>query len=379
MYLSIITVTYNCVKTIEKTVLSVLSQNTDDIEYIIIDGGSTDGTLDVLNRYSSSFSHFIIEPDDGIYDAMNKGIALASGDYIAFINGDDWYEDDALLFVVNRINESRADVYYGNVIRYFGGKTEKWIPGGIEELNWHLPFGHQGVFVKRTEIRFDTSYKIAADYKMMLKLYDAGMRFEYMPFDVACFSMGGISNKNEYNTLTETVDIAANRLIDYRGDKRKFYLERIIDIYVENEFWHGLNMDKGNLDFGGYIVSQLKHPQRMICFGCGNMAKRFLDCISQMDCYILYFVDNNNDTNYMDYDVKLPRVLIGETDADIVICSFLYCEEMVIQLKKLSLHSSVNILSFKSIMKSYLQLKRNEFTRIGMDRIPSLKRAISMI
>ena len=114
--ISIITVVYNSVSTIEKSIISVLDQNYDNLEYIIIDGGSTDGTINIVNKYKDEIDYFVSEKDGGIYDAMNKGLIQASGDMVAFLNSDDWYEADSLLKVSNAvINNPSAMLVCGQV------------------------------------------------------------------------------------------------------------------------------------------------------------------------------------------------------------------------------------------------------------------------
>ena len=113
--ISIITVSYNAVKTIEDTILSVINQTYPNIEYIIIDGGSTDGTLDIIKKYQDKITYWVSEPDKGIYDAMNKGIAKANGELIGIINADDWYELDAVQNVVLEFNNTRPAIYHGGL------------------------------------------------------------------------------------------------------------------------------------------------------------------------------------------------------------------------------------------------------------------------
>lgn len=118
---SIITVVYNGVKNIEQTIKSVLHQTYSNIEYIVIDGGSTDGSLDIIKKYSDSISYWVSEADKGIYDAMNKGISKATGDLIGIINSDDWYEPDAIMNMVTAYEENT--VLYG-IIRTICNENE---------------------------------------------------------------------------------------------------------------------------------------------------------------------------------------------------------------------------------------------------------------
>ena len=114
MKFSIITVTYNSVNSIEKSIRSVLAQSYPDREYIIIDGGSKDGTVDIIRHYSDRINYWVSEPDKGIYDAMNKGIKIATGDYLIFMNADDVFADTEVLQKVAGLIKADADVIYGN-------------------------------------------------------------------------------------------------------------------------------------------------------------------------------------------------------------------------------------------------------------------------
>ncbi len=114
--ISIVTVCYNAERNIEKTILSVINQTYDNIEYIVIDGGSNDGTLSVINKYASKIDKVISEPDKGIYDAMNKGITLAKGDWINFMNAGDSYVDSCVLKLVSDNINSNCDMIYGDII-----------------------------------------------------------------------------------------------------------------------------------------------------------------------------------------------------------------------------------------------------------------------
>ena len=116
MKVSIITVCYNSAKTIKRTIKSVAEQDYEEIEYIIIDGGSTDGTLDIIDRYKDKISVLVSEPDEGIYDAMNKGIARATGDIIGFMNSDDWYADGAIVAIAEAFKKTEAEIVYGKTI-----------------------------------------------------------------------------------------------------------------------------------------------------------------------------------------------------------------------------------------------------------------------
>ncbi len=139
--MSIITVVFNGEKFLEQTIQSVINQTYKNIEYIIIDGGSTDGTLDIIKKYKDKIDYWASEKDEGIYDAMNKGIKVAKGKYLAFINADDWYEDNALNHVFSAYSQNQnIDFFYGNL---------NFIKDGGEVVLWKGNKGFKGDYVFR--------------------------------------------------------------------------------------------------------------------------------------------------------------------------------------------------------------------------------------
>lgn len=203
---SIITVSYNAVVSIEKTILSVIHQNFEDYEYIIVDGGSSDGTVEIIKKYQDKIKIWISEPDNGIYDAMNKGISLAKGYWVNFMNAGDSFVDLNVfksVFSITRI----SDVIYGdNMLCYQWGNV-LMSPDEISKTNQYMVFGHQTTFTRRELLMtyfFDCSYKIAADYDFFYKVYRDGHSFEYLPMCISLFSADdGVSNNNPIITFLE--------------------------------------------------------------------------------------------------------------------------------------------------------------------------------
>lgn len=196
--ISIITVSYNAVRDIENTILSVLNQTYPNIEYIIIDGGSTDGTLDIIKKYQDKITYWVSEPDKGIYDAMNKGTLKATGEWLNFMNaGDTFYNEQVLENVFRDNNWENTDVIYGDVIYIYPNREDirKAVP--LKRINVGIPFCHQSVFV-RTKLQqkylFDTTYKICADYDFFYNLYKKGYSFKYKELIVAKYLAGGLSS-----------------------------------------------------------------------------------------------------------------------------------------------------------------------------------------
>ena len=208
MKVSIITVTYNSAKTLAQSLESVASQTFDSIEHIIIDGGSTDGTLDIIEKYRKHLAYVVSEPDNGIYDAINKGLHHATGDIIGILNSDDVLADATTIeTIVRKMEETEADIAYGDllyctditnmetVIRYwrsniFRPKTLRW--------GWMPP--HPTLYVRRKiydEIGdYDISFHISADYDFILRLFSKPYKSVYIPNVLVMMSTGGVSNRN---------------------------------------------------------------------------------------------------------------------------------------------------------------------------------------
>ena len=213
--ITVVTVVYNDVKHIEDTILSVVNQTYPDIEYIIIDGGSTDGTVDIIRLYVDKIVNWISEPDQGVFDAMNKALKKATGDYIIFMNAGDSFADiDIVEKVVDYMKENDAsDVYYGDVYR--GNKRVdciwKDIPFYLSKKKIRgMNICHQSIFVKlliAKKYYFDTSYKFAADYNMMMQIFKDGGRFQYMPLTITVYDTTGIPMVNWQQTFKEEARI----------------------------------------------------------------------------------------------------------------------------------------------------------------------------
>lgn len=200
--ISIITVVYNAVATIEQTILSVVKQDYSNIEYIIVDGGSTDGTLDIIKKYEDKIEHWVSEPDYGIYDAMNKGLTYATGDYIYYLGADDCLlAPNSISQVVSFLQDNpEVDVLCASVMMVDSVyRIEKVYSSNFSEADvlsgYNTP--HQGMFVRREilqKYRFDTSYHIAADYKNFLKFYlDQNIALKKTAMIVAYYANDGVS------------------------------------------------------------------------------------------------------------------------------------------------------------------------------------------
>jgi glycosyltransferase len=219
MTVSLITTCYNRVESIERTIQSVISQNYKDIEYIVIDGASKDGSIDIINRYSGYISHIVSESDNGMYQAINKGIRLATGDVVGLLHSDDvFYSVDVLSKIAGVFGQSRADIVYGDGI-YVNPKhpdkiVRNWISGEYRkkkiEQGW-LPL-HPTVYVRRRVFDrcglYDESYKIASDSDMLVRmLYKQSFDIYYLNDYLVRMSMGGMSTsfKSQINKWKEDI------------------------------------------------------------------------------------------------------------------------------------------------------------------------------
>jgi glycosyltransferase involved in cell wall biosynthesis len=196
-FFSIITIVYNDKTNIERTLLSVLNQGYKNFEYIVVDGGSTDGTVDVIKKYENHINIYLSEPDKGIYDAMNKGIKLAKGKWINFMNsGDQFYDSNVLDKVYGNI-DNEVDVLYGSCKKaYNNGIVKTVIPKQLKELSKGMVFSHQSMFVRTAihkERLFDDTFKLSADYDFIFYLYKNSYKFYDLDFEVSMVMHEGLS------------------------------------------------------------------------------------------------------------------------------------------------------------------------------------------
>lgn len=212
--LTVITIVYNNVRDIERTIKSVISQTHKKIEYIIIDGKSTDGTLEVIEKYKTRISKIVSEPDKGIYDAMNKGLALAKGDYVLFMNsGDEIYDEHTVEAVF--ASAQGADIYYGETEMY----NDNWESLGRrrheapEEFSWKsfrfgMNISHQAIYIKRSiTLPYDLKYKYSSDIDWIIKAAKKSSNIINVHRYVAKYLVGGMSKKKHRESLRERFQI----------------------------------------------------------------------------------------------------------------------------------------------------------------------------
>lgn len=230
-HITIITVCFNALEALKRTMASVFAQTYANLEYIIIDGASTDGTVDFLKQEASSHMFkWLSEADKGIYDAMNKGIMMATGDYLLFMNAGDTFATDVVVDTLFSVPRD-ADVIYGDVVKSAADGSDT-VKKAEEPHNAHrMYFCHQCVFTRRTclqEYPFDIRHAMSADFKQFKQLYKAGKTFERADLPIARFDTGGISNTNRSAGIHDNITVI--REVDSLADKLRL-LPRLYLVY----------------------------------------------------------------------------------------------------------------------------------------------------
>jgi glycosyltransferase involved in cell wall biosynthesis len=212
--LSVITVVYNNARDIERTILSVLNQTYSNIEYIIIDGLSNDGTLDITGKYKASVAVFVSEKDNGIYDAMNKGLSLATGDYVVFMNsGDEFYEKETVAKVFG--TDADADIYYGEteMIADDGSSLGRRRHKAPAYFTWRgfkygMSVSHQAIYIRRSIAgTYDSRYRLSADIDWIIRAAKQAKSIVNVNRYVAKYLVGGMSKTKHRESLRERFDI----------------------------------------------------------------------------------------------------------------------------------------------------------------------------
>lgn len=240
--ITVVTVCYNAVNELEKTMLSVLNQTYDNIEYIIIDGGSKDGTVDIIKKYADRLAYWVSEPDKGIYDAMNKGIKVATGEWINFMNAGDLFVKSTTISEVFDTEQYSCDIIYGDTVKKLSLGTFLSKHEAVDTLNERLPFCHQSCFIsKEIAMRnlYQLEYKIAADYNQFYTIYKQGGKFAGIDVPISIFdNIDGISSQypvrliNEYSMVNgKSAYPKLLKLICFR------FIKRILELILPKKYY----------------------------------------------------------------------------------------------------------------------------------------------
>lgn len=298
---SIITVSYNAEQTIEQTIKSVLNQTYKNIEYIIIDGASTDSTCQIINKYQSYINTIVSEKDEGLYYAMNKGISYAQGDIIGILNSDDTYVEEAVSKVVEYYQKTDADVIFGNALHI---KQEKEVGiqrcDNIEGLWYGMVIPHPATFVKAAAYKmcggFNTKYQIAADYELMLRFYCNHLRFGHVDKVIAYFRVGGVSCQNQKVCMEEAKEVALCYI--NQCSRKDYYLKKIYDKYYESYLGYLWKNERQMIEKGISVILSNLSVKNIVIWGTGKWGQRIGSFIQNLNVKIDFFIDNDESKQY---------------------------------------------------------------------------------
>ena len=255
MKITVVTVCYNAGDIIRATIESVLSQQRDLFEYIIIDGSSTDATMNIVNEYRDAIDIIVSEPDKGIYDAMNKGIMMAHGDYINFMNAGDYFVNNHVLAdIAESIHEKSTDVVLGNVVYLIDGEyyEVEARPFYSDSSTKHgMGFCHQCCFVKTDMAKrfpFDLKYRLAADYNMIMNISRNHGTFNHVNMPVAYYDMNGVSEHlrlqheaevfaidRPSSPITNYVEVRIRAAVRFVKKYMKFVIQKVAPNVIEKK------------------------------------------------------------------------------------------------------------------------------------------------
>lgn len=365
---SIITVCLNSERTIEQTIQSVIHQTYHNIEYIIIDGKSTDRTLEIIEKYKARIAKCISEEDNGLYDAMNKGIELATGDIIGIINSDDWYADDAVENVVRAFETEESDVVYGMMeVVHTGGSISKIKNGELQQMLYRMVIPHPTAFVKKTVYekvgKFDMRYKIVADYDLFLRMYLYPVKMQQIPYVLAFFREGGLSTANAVTCAEEVRAVAKY----YARQRENFEILEEIERYYEIRIQNAKTLEKAywilknNKKKAKTALNEwLEKKQKVNIFGAGSVGVECFQFLKEMDVSIECFWDND-EAKYQTMFLGKPVLKCIEKERTknyIVVAVMNYQEEIVQQLEAMGYQRKEDFCLYSDIIENvYMQIE----------------------
>lgn len=357
---SIVTVCLNSEKTIEKTIKSVLGQTYSDIEYIIIDGKSSDKTWDIIQKYSDKIDFFCSEPDKGIYDAMNKGIKHCHGEIIAFLNSDDWYVNDTVKKIVDCFERTQSDIVYGDYVFWYSEDEQYYLKCNkeIEELNYRMIMSHQATFFRRDLFNrfgyYDLKYKIASDYEWILKAYHNNVKFEYIPEKLCYFRNGGLCTTSLIDCIEEIKEIAEKYCFnDDMHIKIQDYHKKSIEDAKWDNYVQKIIDGNGILDFGNVLTEVGMKKKDIYLFGAGKYGVQSARWCNTLGIHVNGIIDNAP----CKWGTTVGGLLVNGLDtyknkkAQILICSFDYEKEIEQQLISCGLSEGIEYIRLGEIRR----------------------------
>ena len=296
MKISIITVVQNGAKTIEQTIQSVIGQSYPEIEYIIIDGGSDDGTKDIIRKYEDHLSYWVSEQDGGIYDAMNKALSHVSGDVVNFLNASDEYFDHDVIANISRhfADEPDTDVLIGREL-IEGKACRSYLDGNCRSVYFDTFFPHQATFSKAKLYKdhglFDQGCKICADYDWILGAFSKGYKLRWCDDVVAVYDPDGISSTPEsiaeqYLISKKYLDQSGGK--ELMGEAKEHYLDMFRRVFFRNLIKNRVSNDsiKG-------CLNELLGDRTVDIWGAGNIGKHINGFLAANGVSVRYMLDSD--------------------------------------------------------------------------------------
>lgn len=368
MKFSIITVCCNSETTIERTIKSVIQQDYPNVEYIVIDGGSTDGTLKIIKKYAKNISYWVSESDQGIYDAMNKGLERATGEIVAFLNSDDWYPENILSEVATQFVKDGMQILCGEMyIHQNGHITRSHIKEKKmkQQLRIRMGFSHPAMFVRRSLFeeygKFDTQFQIAADYDWLLRMFDNYVSVAVTDKVLCNFSYGGISTKDEMLDIhlmeRKKVSLLALKRNRELSDCEKAEWKELIELEnVRDRYKYRMQriLTSGILDLDDSVLTKIRKILPCECysvFGCGVMGMQVISILKKAGIRIAQIWDNDEKVwgNYMDGIRICNPEKLGASKDMVIISSTEYENEIEVQLMEKGLKRDVDYLLYSRL------------------------------
>jgi len=355
---TIITVTFNAELFLETTVQSIIEQNYPNIEYIIIDGGSTDTTIDIIKKYKKHINYWISEPDQGIYDAMNKGIHTTSGKWVNFMNaGDTFTSPNSISNIFDKLQHN-TDIVCGDVFLVDQQKKTKYYQksSGFNDIsNSMIPCNHQGMFVKASIMKaelFNTHYLLAADYDFIIKIFTKNKNFQFINEATSNFLLGGETQKNNLLLRIESLHIQAKYELNTLKLSDNYHFQSLLKIYAKKNNNNTISksleqsFSKSFSTLYNHINQLKSSDDKLIIYGAGSVLETFyeslkhkiidiIDCAKSGKKIGLHTISSPSKLNHYPSETKILITVLGRENEieDYLLKEFNISNKSVIRLK----------------------------------------------
>lgn len=368
--ISVVIPVYNMERTIARAIKSFIMQKYENKELIVLDGGSTDKTLEEIEKYKEFIDFFVSQKDGGSSAAIAGNMKHISGDYVAVLGADDWYEEGALEAMAEACYADQADVFYGDFNEYLpDGQVVKKSAAKVEldMVYYQCPFNTNAAFVKRSLLNlYYTNYWInhkdeldmASDHYLWLILYHNHYKFSYISSrnPIVNFSMSGRSNKNIRKLCEQNRNV-----LDYvlpKDDASYPGRAKMCDLYCATRLLAYYSEGIGKEIFQSTLKKCIHGLGEYVIFGVGHMGQEVYKVLSMVDISPKYFVDNYATTNsgcYKEIMIYSPEVLRDEQNLTVILASVGYEDGMEKQLHDMNLSESIKIIRYTDICYSLIQ------------------------